>query len=70
MLKVSDELLNDSVFDLEAYISKEFGRRIGTKEEEAFLPGTGRGSLRVSSMRRAERPRVLPRQRQILRLTM
>ena len=35
MLKVSDELLNDSVFDLEAYISKEFGRRIGTKEEEA-----------------------------------
>lgn len=31
MLKVSDELLNDSVFNLEAYISKEFGRRIGTK---------------------------------------
>ena len=41
MLKVSDELLNDSVFDLEAYISKEFGRRIGTKEEEAFFTGDG-----------------------------
>ena len=43
MLKVSDELLNDSVFDLEAYISKEFGRRIGTKEEEAFFTGDGKG---------------------------
>lgn len=41
MLKVSDELLNDSVFDLEAYISKEFGRRIGAKEEEAFFTGDG-----------------------------
>ena len=27
------------VFNLEAYISKEFGRRIGTKEEEAFFIG-------------------------------
>ena len=26
MIKVSDELLNDNVFNLEAYISKEFGR--------------------------------------------
>ncbi len=43
MLKVSDELLNDSVFNLEAYISKEFGRRIGTKEEEAFFTGDGKG---------------------------
>jgi len=43
MLKVSDELLNDSVFDLEAYISKEFGRRIGAKEEEAFFTGDGKG---------------------------
>ena len=43
MLKVSDELLNDSVFDLEAYISKEFGRRIGAKEEEAFFTGDGTG---------------------------
>ncbi len=43
MLKVSDELLNDSVFNLEAYISKEFGSRIGTKEEEAFFTGDGKG---------------------------
>lgn len=43
MLKVSDELLNDSAFNLEAYISKEFGRRIGAKEEEAFFVGDGTG---------------------------
>lgn len=30
MIKVSDELLNDNAFNLEAYISKEFGRRIGS----------------------------------------
>ena len=33
-LKVSDELLNDSVFDLPSYISTEFARRIGAKEEK------------------------------------
>lgn len=43
MLKVSEELLNDSVFDLESYIAKEFGRRMGSKEEEAFLIGDGTG---------------------------
>jgi HK97 family phage major capsid protein len=43
MLKVSEELLNDSVFDLESYIAKEFGRRMGSKEEEAFLIGDGVG---------------------------
>lgn len=43
MIKVSDELLNDSVFNIEQYISKEFGRRIGTKEEEAFFIGDGTG---------------------------
>ena len=37
MIKVSEELLNDSVFDLESYIAREFARRIGTKEEEAFF---------------------------------
>ena len=42
MLKVSDELLNDSAFNLEAYISREFGRRIGSKEE-AFFVGDGTG---------------------------
>lgn len=43
MIKVSEELLNDSVFDLEAYISREFARRIGNKEEEAFFSGDGKG---------------------------
>ena len=41
MLKVSDELLNDSYFNLEAYIAAEFARRIGAAEEEAFLTGNG-----------------------------
>ena len=41
MIKVSEELLNDSVFDLESYIAKEFARRIGAKEEEAFFTGDG-----------------------------
>ena len=43
MIKVSEELLNDSVFDVEAYISNEFARRIGAKEEEAFIVGDGTG---------------------------
>jgi HK97 family phage major capsid protein len=43
MIKVSDELLNDSVFDIEGYIASEFGRRIGTAEEQAFLTGNGSG---------------------------
>ena len=43
MIKVSEELLNDSVFDLESYIANEFARRNGTKEEEAFFIGDGAG---------------------------
>ena len=43
MIKVSEELLNDSVFNLETYISKEFARRIGNKEEDAFFTGDGSG---------------------------
>ena len=43
MIKVSEELLNDSVFELESYISREFARRIGAKEEEAFFTGDGSG---------------------------
>ncbi len=42
-IKVSDELLNDSVFDLPSYIAREFARRIGAKEEEAFFVGDGVG---------------------------
>ncbi len=42
-IKVSEELLNDSVFDLPTYIAREFARRIGAKEEEAFFVGDGKG---------------------------
>ena len=41
-IKVSEELLNDNAFDLESYIANEFGRRIGTKEEEGFISGDGK----------------------------
>ena len=43
IIKVSEELLNDSVFDLEQYISKEFVRRMAAAEENAFINGTGTG---------------------------
>lgn len=43
MIKVAEELLNDSVFNLESYVSKEFARRIGSKEEESFFTGDGIG---------------------------
>ncbi len=43
MIKVSEELLNDSAFNIEQYIAKEFGRRIGAKEEEAFFIGDSTG---------------------------
>jgi len=43
MIKVSEELLNDSVFNLESYIANEFARRIGAKEEEAVFIGDGTG---------------------------
>ena len=43
LIKISNELLNDSAFNLESYISKEFARRIGSKEEEAFFTGNGTG---------------------------
>ncbi len=41
LVKVSEELLNDSVFDMEGYISKEFARRMGNEEEKAFITGNG-----------------------------
>lgn len=43
MIKVSEELLNDSAFDLESYISREFARRIGAREAESFFNGNGTG---------------------------
>ena len=43
MIKVSEELLKDSVFDVEGYIAKEFGRRVGDAEEAVFINGDGAG---------------------------
>ena len=43
MIKVSDELLQDSVFDVESYIASEFARRVGAAEEDAFINGNGTG---------------------------
>lgn len=39
LIKVSEELLNDSVFNIDSYLANEFARRIGSKEEEAFFVG-------------------------------
>ena len=41
LVKVSIELLQDSMFDLESYIADEFARAFGIAEEEAFCVGTG-----------------------------
>jgi len=43
MIKVAEELLNDSAFDLESYIANSFGGRMGSREEEGFLIGDGTG---------------------------
>lgn len=43
LIKVSEELLQDSAFDLPAYLANEFARRIGAAEEAAFVDGNGVG---------------------------
>jgi HK97 family phage major capsid protein len=40
---VSEELLTDSSFDLEPFISTEFGERIGALAEDAYINGDGAG---------------------------
>ena len=41
LVRVSTELLQDSEFDVESYISAEFARAFGVAEEQAFCVGTG-----------------------------
>ena len=41
MIRISEELLHDSAFDLAGYITNEFARRVGAAEEEAILTGNG-----------------------------
>ena len=43
LIKVSTELLEDSMFDIEGYIAREFAYAFGVAEEEAFCVGTGNG---------------------------
>ena len=43
LVKVSNELLEDSMFDLEDYIANEFAYAFGVAEEQAFCVGTGTG---------------------------
>jgi len=41
LVRVSMELLQDSMFDLESYIADDFGRAFGIAEEESFCIGDG-----------------------------
>ena len=41
LARVSEELLQDSVFDIEEYLRHEFARAFGIAEEEAFCIGDG-----------------------------
>lgn len=43
MVKVSEELLADSAFNLEDYMAREFARRFAVAEESAFCTGNGTG---------------------------
>ena len=42
-IKVTEELLYDSAFNLESYIITEFGKALANAEEDAFLNGDGKG---------------------------
>ncbi|GAG00647.1 unnamed protein product, partial [marine sediment metagenome] len=41
IIKVSDELVGDSQFPIEAYLAGSFGKSFGALEETAFTVGTG-----------------------------
>lgn len=43
IVKVSEELVHDSGFDLLAYLGKNFGKSFGLAEENAIVAGTGTG---------------------------
>ena len=42
-IKVTEELLYDNAFNLESYITTQFGKAIANAEEDAFLNGDGSG---------------------------
>ena len=41
LIRVSNELLNDSAFDIAGHIAERFGVRFGNAEEKAFINGLG-----------------------------
>ena len=41
IVKVSEELLNDALFDLQPYLVRKFGQTFGIAEEAAFVNGAG-----------------------------
>jgi HK97 family phage major capsid protein len=43
LVRVSQELLSDSMFDLPSFLTREFARALGAAEEEAFIKGNGTG---------------------------
>ena len=43
LIRISQELLQDSAFNLESYIADQFARAFGIAEEQAFCTGTGIG---------------------------
>ena len=43
IMKVSEELMQDSVFNMSDYVGRNFGRRIAEAEEAAFVAGNGSG---------------------------
>lgn len=42
-IKVTEELLYDNAFNLESYITTQFGKALANAEEDAFLNGDGKG---------------------------
>ena len=43
LMRASTELIEDSAFNIQTFIAREFARRIGVREEEAFCLGDGVG---------------------------
>jgi HK97 family phage major capsid protein len=46
LIKVSNELLEDSFFDLPTYIAEESARRFAVLEEDAYINGNGTGKAK------------------------
>ncbi len=42
-VKITEELLYDNAFNLESYLTAQFGKALGNAEEDAFLNGDGTG---------------------------